>query len=249
MPIDSRARDITTRLLAAELRRRDRVFAHDIAQAKEEMGARGAMRSGMTVVHVRDLAVREFRARAELNEWIDAAIDETFQLIVQRVNAETALLGGRARIDILQDETAALKAEFAARADLLVASLERRAKGTDPSSVFNFYGTVGAIQTGAAPSASVSQQLGQADLAALSAALERVAEAIARSTDVTPEVRGDVDEVLVELRSEIGKPRQNSLRLRQLASGVAMTIQTVASARPAYEALKTALLAFGIVVP
>lgn len=159
MAIDSRARGIAKRLLAAELRRRDKLFAQDLVQAKEEISFQGALRSSRTVVVVGNLAARELRVRMnlawdtllrvlseigvrvdddvrrDLTDWINGVLEETFDILASRVNNEMNKLGLGALTNLLRDEATALRDEFEARADLLVATLQQRTENTDPSTV------------------------------------------------------------------------------------------------------------------
>lgn len=271
--IDQQVRDITQRLLEAEFRLRDEALQNDTRAIKERLSARGMLSSGFTVSQINDLARREYRARTniawdklqrvlsdtgvavtpelagDLLSWIEGHIEAQFQALGRFLSHAFTGVGMGGGVGPLQDEAAALKQEFRARADLLVLSLSKRAASAPASSVMNFYGTVGAVQTGALASASVSLQLAQADLASLSEAINRVADEIGAAADLQSDAVGAVQEILLDLKDEMKKQKPNSIRLRHLAMGVATTIQTSASLRPSYEVLKAALLPLGVVLP
>ena len=56
-------------------------------------------------------------------------------------------------------------------------------------------------------------------------------------------------EMICEVRSEVEKAKPNGIRLRSLLFGIATGIQSLASMKPAYEALKAAALHIGINLP
>lgn len=271
--IDEHTQSIARGLLDAELRLRDQAMERDTQLIKEQMSVRGALRSGMTVTQISQLTCQEFRTRThvawdtllsvlsevgvspakelrrDLVAWIEYFIENTFQILSTRLNHSTSNLGFGAGVGPLQDEAAALKREFEAKADLLMASLKQRVTSSPTAPIMHFHGAVGAVQTGAVASASVTQHIGQADLAAVKVALDRIADEIGASADLASDARGELAEVLKDVRDELAKPKPNSIRIRQLAMGVATSIQTSASLRPAYEALKAALLPIGVTLP
>jgi hypothetical protein len=59
----------------------------------------------------------------------------------------------------------------------------------------------------------------------------------------------EVVAVVEETRSELLVDRPNRTKLQAFFSVITSTIQTLASAQPAYQALKTALLPFGVILP
>jgi hypothetical protein len=273
--IDQRTLDIAQRLLDAEFRRREQSLARETRNIQERMSSRGVLMSSMTVTQITDLTCLELRTRAhvawdtfqrvlsdtgvslspqlavELTSWLDSFINSSFQSLARHLEQAVNNLGIGWEITPLQDEAAAVKREFAARADLLVAVLEKRAPsgtGSAPT-VMHFYGTVGAVQTGAVSSATVSQHIGTADLTALATAVERLADEVGAAADLQADAQAELQEVLADIRQELARQKPNSIRLRQLAMGAATAIQTTASLRPAYEALRTALAPLGILLP
>lgn len=271
--IDNQTRSIARRLLDAQLRLRDQTLERETGHIKARMNARGALRSGMTTRQISDLACQEFRTRThvawdtllkvlsevgvapatelrqDLVAWIEHFIEETFETLATYLNHATSNIGFGAGVGPLQAEAAALKQEFHAKADLLIASLTQRVSASHPAPVMHFYGSVGAVQTGALSSASVTQHLGQADLAALNGTLQRIADEIGAAADLHADAQQELLEVIKDVREELAKQKPNSIRIRQLAMGIAATIQTSASLRPAYEALKAVLIPIGVPLP
>lgn len=271
--IDEKTQGIARRLLDAQLRLRDQALESDAGNIKERMSVRGALMSGMTVSQISQLACQEFRTRThvawdtllrvlsevgvtpaeelrlDLVVWIERFIEDTFQILATFLNHATSNIGFGAGVGPLQDEATALKSEFEAKADLLIASLTQRATSSPTAAVMHFYGAVGTVQTGAGASATVTQHISQADMAMLKVALDRIPDEIAASADLATDARNELIEVLHDVRGEIAKDKPNSIRIRQLAIGVATAIQTSASLRPAYEALKAALVPLGVTLP
>lgn len=158
---------------------------------------------------------------------------------------------GRIQAIVEQGRVAALK-QIANEIDLFCLSLERRkSEGSDTSrrTTMNFYSPVGAVQTGSNAVAYVSQQIDAAARDALTNALRAVEEALAHVESLPTHPKGEVLSVVHDVQAELKKTEPNSIKLRSLLTTVAFSIQTVASARPAYDLLRTALLHLGITLP
>lgn len=123
-----------------------------------------------------------------------------------------------------------------------------RAPGNPASTVFNIQ-NAGAVLTGPDATASVIQNFGQGERTALLDALEQVREALC-CVDARADVQiREVIELTEECLTEVRKASPNRLRLRHAATGIAVAIQTLGAAQPAYQLLRSALLAMGISVP
>ena len=79
-------------------------------------------------------------------------------------------------------------------------------------------------------------------------ALDAVEKALGEAAH-TPFDRAEISEMIQESRSELDKPAPNVSRLRSLMLGIATTIQTMASLRPAYDAIKGGLALVGVTLP
>jgi len=117
------------------------------------------------------------------------------------------------------------------------------------SSQYNFYGSVGAIQTGTHSLANVVQGLGAADQAALVQALELAREAIHNAKQLGDRQQNELLEISAECESELRSSSPNNTKLLTMFNVLATSIQAVASAQPAYQALKLALLPLGVTLP
>ena len=117
------------------------------------------------------------------------------------------------------------------------------------SVVNNFHGPVGTYQIGPASPTAVTQINNSADSEALRRALDLVEASLPAAANSPGLMAEEVLELVDETRAELAKARPNSIRLRIVASGVATAIQTVGVLQPAYQALKAALLPFGVLLP
>ena len=119
----------------------------------------------------------------------------------------------------------------------------------EDSIVNNFRGPVGAYQIGPASATTVTQISNSADSEALRRALDLVEASLPAAANSPGLMADEVLELVDETRAELAKARPNSIRLRIVASGVATAIQTIGILQPAYQALKAALLPFGVLLP
>ncbi|CAE6900286.1 hypothetical protein [Paraburkholderia domus] len=113
---------------------------------------------------------------------------------------------------------------------------------------YNFYGTVGSVQTGASATSNVVQTIGGEDKERLKNALREVQKEMSASGTLDA-TRDDLTQVLEESIAELDKPKANGMKLTSLLTTVGNTVQTLAAAPQAYQVLKTALVPFGIMLP
>ena len=134
--------------------------------------------------------------------------------------------------------------------DLYVDSLKISAE-EQPSAMahsYHFYGTVGTVQTGAGATANVVQNLAAEDKQALLRALDQIKDAISSSQALLAQ-REELIEIAEECITLMQAPQPNDSKLRAMFDVLATSVQAVASAQPAYQALKAALLPLGIMLP
>lgn len=129
--------------------------------------------------------------------------------------------------------------------DLRKPSLEESAS---PQHTYNFYGAVGAVQTGPGAQASVVQNLGTDEKQGILLALVEVRKAIEAAHELGSQ-QSELVEITEECTTLMKADSPNNSKLRAMFDVLASSIQTVASARPAYEAMKAALLPLGITLP
>lgn len=124
----------------------------------------------------------------------------------------------------------------------------RQPAGTQ-TATFNFYAPIGVVQAGAGSTVTVQQQIDSMGRDTILRALEVVQEALPAASGLATVDRAQLDEVIVEVRSELAKPEPNTLRVRGALTGIATTIQTLGAAAPAYVLLKGALALLGVHLP
>jgi len=139
-----------------------------------------------------------------------------------------------------------------AEIDLYVDSLKyspKQSENSNESSVFHFYGNIGTVQTGMNAHANIIQNLSLDDKSKLESALTFLNESLVKIEEFSAVQKEEITEIVNDALNEIEKQKPNNMKLSTMLTSVGMTIQTVASAQPAYQALKVALLPLGITLP
>lgn len=80
-------------------------------------------------------------------------------------------------------------------------------------------------------------------------ALDDIKKYLESGGDLSGFAKEEVIELVDDSRAEVEKPNPNITQLKTYLIGVAISIQTVASLKPAYEAIKLALSRFHITLP
>lgn len=114
---------------------------------------------------------------------------------------------------------------------------------------YNFYGSIGAVQTGANAQANVVQNIGAEDRAALTQSLSLVREALQHAEGLAERQQQELLEIAAECEAQVASDSPNNTKLLTMFTVLGTAVQSIASARPAYQALKTALLPLGITLP
>jgi hypothetical protein len=121
-----------------------------------------------------------------------------------------------------------------------IAALQSSPK-TAPGVNINVEGNVGAMLTGDYATANVVQHFGTEEKQIVERALVAVREYAAGRGDIP-----ELTEIVDDAETEMNKGKPNLAKLKGLLSGIASTVQTVAAAQPAYEAVKAALSVLGL---
>jgi len=270
--IDPEIRRLFNELFETTLRERRIALPQALANVKEQMSARGMLNSGRTVVLVGEVYRHELKGRGAMafeflqqvlsdlgfspdpettfavKEILAAAIGKQYDELATGLNGEIALMRATRSPD-LENEATNLRQELSARVDLLAGRLARQRPAGAAGDVYNFHGHVGSVQTGPHSSATVTLNLAPPAVEQLRQALVEVRTAAAGAPELTPDQRAEIVAITDEVTTELTLEKPNRLRLTQLAVGVALTIQTIASLQPAYHAVKAALGAIGIMLP
>ena len=132
---------------------------------------------------------------------------------------------------------------YASEAPLFVAKHNRdhEARQREKAGALHVHGNFyGAVQMGAGSVANVSVQIDQGARESMRAALDAIEAQLDRVDTVGGLPSAEVLRVVEDVRIETEQQTPNRLRLTSLLMGLAVTIQTAATMKPAYELLRVA---------
>lgn len=185
---------------------------------------------------------------AEMIEWITSGLSDRFR---QNGLLRKGLPGIISPLEHLNMRKAHATRKIYSEIDLFVTELGRavRLAQNEGATNVNIYGgQVGILQTGASSNASMTVRLDSTSKQEIAKALDTVEKTLGEAVHV-PFNRAEISEIIRESKSELDKSEPNVSRLRSLMTGVATSIQTVASLRPAYDAIKGGLALIGVTLP
>jgi hypothetical protein len=137
--------------------------------------------------------------------------------------------------------------------ELFVLSLgrtkEKEVRDESTKNIINGTGNVGAVQTGQGATSNVTQIISSNDQEALFQALDDIRKYLESGGNLSGFLKEEVIELIDDSRAEIEKPNPNGTRLKTYLMSIAVSIQTVAGLKPAYEVIKFALSHFHIILP
>ncbi len=273
--LDSLICDRAKRLIEVDFDKRRKLLPADIGHLKADAARRGMLSSGNTIMSLYNIFARELEIRSvivwqnivrahqnngaqiadslradlkqEVNKYILQAFDElTFSLQRELQNPGLPNVPPQSTlVDAKNHEIAKHDIEI----DLYVDSLEKNAPTKAPSQNYNFYGNIGAVQTGANAIAHVFQNLSEGDKSAINTAIQQSRTAIENSTELDANQKREIIEIANECAVQINSEQPNNTKLLTLLTILGTTVQSIASAPTAYNALKTALLPLGITLP
>ncbi len=137
--------------------------------------------------------------------------------------------------------------KFSNQALLFVEELKREPAAGAAGGMTNFYGPVGAVQTG--PHATAHVHIDAAGTARLLDALEKLRDELPKAADMVLDEREQGTELVRDIMAAAQAPKPNSSKLSGLLMGLSLLVQTVASLRPAWDAVRYAAKAVGIPLP
>jgi hypothetical protein len=195
-------------------------------------------------------AARTETLRQDLFESFRSQLDEIVRDLAPKFNND--MQGCPPRADLQGSFGNARDRELArhdAEIDHYVASLETAtARGSTISGAYNFYGNVGAVQTGPGSVAHVIQHIGADQREALLVALGRVKQSIAQAPDIPERDQNELLEFAEDAAVELAKESPNTRRLSMTLQTLAAAVQGIASGPAAYEVLRAAAAAIGVSV-
>lgn len=265
--------DRVSRLIQVRLEERRREFPRELIAIAHRLSARGLLKSSVHVqesqrAHERELEVRGiliWESIVRIHRTLGSSLapilrDELKALFKAHLGPEFSELAasfeaGRVRSGMsmsadLAEAKARVFATHDVEIDLYVDSLGLTSESAPPvAASYNFYGNVGAVQTGAHAVANTVQNLGAEDVAALRSAIEQVREAIASAASVPDKQRAELLELATDVHEQLSRPDGNGTRMLATLNVLATAVQGIASAQPAYAAIRAALLPLGVTLP
>ena len=260
----------------AELLPRDAKVRFAIQASQRQLAARGLGRSGNALHEAARIGSDELSVRAEILWGIiqrchgafggapsgDAPLTEHLQQQVAlhiTVQAATVLelVDNRALSDSLPgDAKTFVPQAVRTRRDELIRKFSNEARlwaqtlrsaaaarsGQAPT--INIHGNVGAVQTGAFASAHIHLDMAQGGR--FVQALEQLQASIAQNAEMTAEQRTESSEVVTDMIAATRAPKPNGSKLAGLLKGLALSVETIASLRGAWDLVRDAARLIGI---
>lgn len=118
-----------------------------------------------------------------------------------------------------------------------------------PRSTYNFFGSVGSVQTGTGAVAKFVQNLNGYEMQALVDAVHQIRSAVTSAIEMTEQQRCDLRDVADECEQLVQSDSPNNTKLMAMFTLLAGSVQAIPSAQPAYQALRAALVPLGITLP
>lgn len=261
------------KLVDVKMTERRKQFPLELTQIDSQANARGMFHSSARIfqtqqAHERELEVRTILAwealvrvhrtlgqpmsetlrddlKAEIHRHIDQVMAELSGSLDERTKKSSL------NMSVTLDDAHRFAIEkHDVEVDLYVDSLPTVTGGTSTMTQnYHFYGAVGSVQTGANATANVIQNLGTDDRASLASAIQQVREAISSAPSVGIEQRRELIEIADECSSQMSSSTPNNTKLLTMFNVLGTAIQSIASAQPAYQALKVAVMPLGITLP
>lgn len=270
--LDAKFMDRYSRLRDARMAERSQQFPSDLRQISARAAQRGMVQSGVHLsqvhqTHERELEIRTIIAweslvrvqrtlgalpdddlRVDLKRLLTAEIKSFTATLSQSLQQQLQRLPRKQdfSLEIAQQR---LTQKHHVEIDLYVDSLMSSPERDPAQHQYNFYGSIGAVQTGANAQADVVQNLGADDRAALTESLALVRDAIQQTSDLAETQRNELLEIAADCEAQVVADAPNNTKLLTMLTVLGTTVQSIASVRPAYQALKSALLPLGITLP
>ena len=262
------------RLIDVQLAERQKLIPMEISMATRESAANGMLHSSNFVLRVKGICEREIEIRAVIvwkslvrilntlpDKVSDSLVSDLKRFLVDSINSNydelTNILNQNLKGSLKPEQVAMTEtrdhviAKHEIEVDLYA---DTQIEGTQTESAaekheYHFYGAVGAVQSGAGAHANIVQNLGAEDKDTIKQALSLASKAIQAATDIVDTHKNELVEIVNEANTELDRNSPNSTKLQSLFITIGTTIQTLASAKPAYQALKGALTPLGITLP
>jgi hypothetical protein len=253
---------------------RDKTLIANLRAETNRLAARGLAISGNAIHSYTNAASDELRVRAKI-VWAAISRSHTAMLgradastlgdlqvqITEHINAQASHVQNlaqdsvrrvteRARLNSnhFQNTIATVARELIQEANVeaqfYVDNLQRAATGGSPAPAITIHGNVGTVQTGTFATAHVI--LTGAGRDKLVEALEALRNEVERNPEATADQKEQATELATDVIAAVKAEKTNGAKVAGLLGGLATTVQTVASLRGAWEMVRTAAIAVGL---
>lgn len=275
--LDSKISEYAERLIKIYFNERTKAINQEATQIANELAAKGALSSGISLTLFHRLCEREFEIRAtiiwenlvrahktcasnlsdnlasdlklEFKKFIDPEKTRLMEFLKEKFRYTGTAEQAIQRLN-LDNIYAHVIDKHYIEIELYVETLSQHVKANVVlPNQYNFYGNIGAVQTGAYSSANAVQNIGIDNKEALSKALDLVQQTIISVIEINQSQKEELSELIQDCRNQLVSAKPNNTKLRTLLVTLATSIQMIADAQPAYQALKSALLVLGITLP
>lgn len=271
--LDQKLQARFAQLLDVKVTERRRLFPQELGQFDAQAAARGMFQSSAHAhrihhAHQHELDVRAILSweslvrvhrtfgqpmsdtlRDDLKAEIHSHIDQAMAELTDSMNERLKKIRINTSVSLIDSYNVTLK-KHDVEIDLYVDSLsESTGSESAMTQNYNFYGAIGSVQTGANATANIVQNLGADDRASLISAIQQVRDALTQAPSFGDQQRRELLEVADECVTQISNDSPNNTKLLTMFSVLGTAIQSIASAQPAYQALKLAVLPLGITLP
>lgn len=260
-------------LLSSTNEGRNDAFPSVLRTIRHDMARRGTVHSSVHVAAVRDAYVAELDWHAlnalecarRVQSSLRAQPTQGFRVGLQEALYEELahwahILGVGLQGDVsnlprmgmnisLQDAFVRSTNWLRVETDLFVDGIVNTPADERASQQYNFYSAVASVQTGSHANATITQSLGSSELAAIVEALGAVQRAISEAPHFQVTTKQELMQIAEDCIREVRTQTPNGTRLAALFNVLGTSIQSIAAAQPAYNALRMALLPFGIMLP
>ena len=274
--IDPVIKERCNRLVEVKFAERRKQIQNEIAQINETAASRNMYGSSIRLVQIHKLLSRELEIRAiltweslvrvhrllgsptteticeDFKEEISSYIHQAHDELSEKLRAIMKDAPVNVKLDLDEAKLQSI-AKHDIEIDLYIDSIsmppEIPASAQFISQQYNLYGNIGAVQTGASAAANVVQNISQEDKNALLASLALVQEQLTSIQEIAENKRHELIEIVNECIQNANSQNPNNTKLLTMLNILGITVQSYASAQPAYQALKSALIPLGISLP
>lgn len=270
--LDPKITELADRMIQFQFHELTEQLDGDLERTANQMTMDGLGRSGPHIKAACDLCAHDIELRAlivwqnllrvlsqagvlpsetladDLKDAVSKYAEEIFAEPHGRLEKLIHNIGSAYRPSLTDARERALR-KIHAEIDLFVLGLNRLKESQSSQSGLVFNAPVGAVLTGPNATANVFQTITQQDRHALLAAVDLVRKGLANVERLPAHPKEDIVELVDEAELETKKSKPNNSKLLSIFMTVATAIQAVGSLKPAYDALKTALIPFGVQLP